>query len=84
MLVGSVAEVADSLSSVSLAAEQDGVGTSGAPQGELVQREAFTTGSQDASPGSGGEAKGGDRKLRHLKQSDIVSHGGDDHNSLSS
>jgi len=83
VLVGSVTEVADGLSGVSLAAKQDRVGASGAPQGQLVQGEAFATSSQDASSGSGGEAEGGDRKLRHLKQSDIVSHGGDDHNSLS-
>lgn len=80
--MGTHAEVLDGLAGVPLAAEQDGVRTGGRTQGELVEGEDLAAGLEDALPGRGGEAEGGDRELRDDAQTDIVGDGADDDDDL--
>ena len=82
MLVGAHAEVLDGLARVPLAAEQDGVRAGGRAHGELIEGEDLAAGLEDALPGSGGEAEGGDRELGDFDQTDIVGDGADDDDDL--
>jgi hypothetical protein len=52
--------------------EEDGVGSSGGTESELVKSEALSSGGDDASTGGGGESEGADGELRDLKEADIV------------
>ena len=72
----------DGLTGVPLAAEQDGVRTSGRTKGKLVEGEDLTTGLQDALLGGSGEPEGGDRELGNLKQTDVIRDGADGDNDL--
>ena len=76
------AEVLDGLTSVPLATEQDGVGTSGRTERELVQGDGLTASLQDALLGGLGEAEGSNRELGDLKQTDIVGDGSNNNDGL--
>lgn len=82
MLVGTHAEVADGLTGVLGTAEQQGVGTSGLLESQLVEGLDGAAGGNDASAGSGGETQGGDVHLGDLEQTDIVSDGADNDDGL--
>ena len=82
MLVRTEAEVLDSLASVLLAADEDGVGASGGTGGELVEGEALTAGSLDAGTGSVGESESGNRELGKLKDAVVVGDGTNNNNGL--
>lgn len=83
VLVGSVSEMADSLTGILLATEEEDVGTSGVSEGELVKSEAFTTGSEDTGTSSGGESEGSDRQLGDIDKTGVIGDRGDSGNGLS-
>ena len=82
MLVGTHAEVLDGLTSVPLAAEQDGVRTSGGAKRKLVEGQDLTAGLQDALLGGLGETEGSDGELGHLQKADIIGHSADSDDDL--
>lgn len=82
MLVGTHAEVLDSLAGVLGTAEQQGVAAGGGTQSELIQGEGLTTGSQNASAGSGGEAQSSDAQLGDLEKTVVISDGANNNDGL--
>lgn len=82
VLVGTHAEVADGLAGVLGATEQQGVGTSGLLEGQLVEGLDGAAGSEDASTGGGGETQSGDVHLGDLEQTDIIGDGADNDDGL--
>jgi hypothetical protein len=82
VLVGTHAEVLDGLTGVLGTAEQQGVATGRSAQGELVQGEGLTTGGQDASAGSGGEAESSNAQLGDLKETVVIGDGANNNNGL--
>ena len=82
MLVGAHAEVLDGLPGVPLAPEQDGVGTSGRTERELVEGDSLTTGLEDALLGGLGEAEGSDGQLGDLEETDVVGDGANNNDGL--
>lgn len=82
MLVGTHAEVADSLTGVLGTAQQQGVGTSGLLECQLVEGLDGTAGSEDASTGGGGETQSGDVHLGDLEQTDVIGDGADNDDGL--
>jgi len=75
VLVGAHAKVLTSFPRVPLPAEQYGVGTGWSTKSELVESKHFSTGLQDAFPGTLGNAKGGNRELWDLLKADVVCDG---------
>ena len=82
VLVRAHAEVLDGLTSVPLAAKQDGVGTSGRTERELVKGDGLTAGLEDARLGRLGEAEGSDGQLGDLEEADIVGDGANNNDGL--
>lgn len=82
MLVGTHAKVADGLTGVLGATEQQSVGASGLLEGQLVKGLDGAAGGKDASAGSGGETQSSDVHLGDLEQTDIVGDGTDNYDSL--
>lgn len=82
MLVGAHAEMLEGLTSVLGATKQEGVASGRSTQSELIQRQALTTGSNDAGTGGGSEAQGSDRDLGDLEETVIVGDGADDNDGL--
>lgn len=82
VLVGTEAEVLDSLTVVLGATQEQGVGTGGLLQGELVEGQGAAAGGQDARAGSGGEAQGSDLDLGDLEQAVVVGDGADNNDRL--
>lgn len=82
MLVGTEAEVLDSLTGVLGAAEEEGVGTSGLLKSQLVKGDGLAAGGNNAGTGGGGEAKGSDLGLGALNQAVVVGDGADNDNGL--
>lgn len=82
VLVGTEAEVLDSLTGVLGATQQQGVGAGGPLEGELIEGLGRATSSQDASAGGGGEAQGSDVHLGDLEQAGVIGDGADDDNGL--
>ena len=71
------------LSSVLGSSEEDGVATLWCSEGELVQSQAFTTGSLDSLTSSSGESECGDAELLlEVDKSDIVGDGSDNDDGL--
>ena len=70
------------LSDVSLSSEEDSVGSGRGSEGELVEGESLTAGSDDSLTGRGGEFESGDGELRDLGESLVVEDGSDDDDSL--
>ena len=65
------------------ALEQDGVGTGGGSESQLIKSHALTSGLDDASASSLSEAESAHLHSGDLDQTDIVSDGTDDHGDLS-
>lgn len=70
--VGTETEVLNSLTGVLGTSQEESVGTSRAALSELVEGEALTAGSSDASTGGGSEAKGSDRELGDLVNTVVI------------
>lgn len=82
MLVGTEAEVLDGLTGVLGATEQQGVGTGGLLQGELVESLGSAASSQDTGTGSSGETQGSDVHLGNLEQTGVIGDGADNDDGL--
>ena len=82
VLVGAHAEVLHGLTSVPLAAEEDGVRASGRTEGKLVEGEDLTTSLEDALLGGSGETEGSNRELGDLKQTNVIGDGANDDDDL--
>lgn len=80
--VGAEAEVLDSLARVLGATEQEGVGTSGLLESELVEGDDLAAGIGDARTGGGGDAEGGNRHLGDGQETVVIGDGADDDNGL--
>lgn len=72
----------NSLTTVPLATEQDGVRASRRTECELVQGKNLTARLQDALLGGDGEAEGRNGELGNLKQTDVIRNGADDDDDL--
>lgn len=83
VLVGTHAEVLESLTGVLGATEQESVAAGGRTESQLVQGQSLTTGGKDAGTGGGSESKGGDGDLGDLEQAVVVGDGTDDDDDLS-
>lgn len=77
VLVGTHTEVLDALSAVLLSSEQERATSSRLPQRKLIERQTFTSSSENPGSRSLRESKGGDRELGALIESDVVGDGGD-------
>jgi len=75
--VGAETEVPDGLTGVLGSTENQGVGTSGGTEGQLVEGDGLTTGSKDASTGGSGEAEGSDGDLGEGEHAVVVGDGAD-------
>jgi len=82
VLVGTHAEVLDGLTSILRTTEQEGVASSGGTESQLIQSQALTTGSKDASAGGGSETESGNGDLGDLEEAVIVGDGADDNDGL--
>lgn len=82
--MGAKAEVLDGLTGVLGATDEDSVATGRGTGSKLVQGEALTTGSLNASTSSVGESQSSNRKLGKLKNSVVISDGSNNDNSLGS
>lgn len=82
MLVGAHTEVLGGLPGVPLATEQDGVGTSGRTERELVEGDSLTTGLEDALLRGLGEAEGSDGQLGDLDETDVIGDGANNNDGL--
>jgi len=78
--VGTEAEVADGLTGVLGTTEDQGVGTSGGTEGQLVEGDGLTTGGQDAGTGGGGEAQSSHGDLGELEETVVVGDGAHNNN----
>ncbi|MCV2423817.1 hypothetical protein LNV47_24860, partial [Paucibacter sp. DJ4R-1] len=82
VFVGTHAKVLDSLPGVALAAEQDGVRTSGRLEGELVKGHDLSTGIQDAFASRTSETESGDSEFGDSQQPVVISHRGNSDDNL--
>lgn len=62
----------DGLPDVPLSPQQDGVGTGGSPQSELVQSQNLSTVGNDPVPGGTSEAESGNGELGNLGETLVV------------
>jgi len=76
------AKVLDSLTGVLGTTEQEGVATSGGTESKLIESQSFTTGSKDASTGSGSESERSDAELGNRKQTVVIGDGADNNDGL--
>eukprot|EP00341_Mesodinium_pulex_P013290 CAMPEP_0116912236 /NCGR_PEP_ID=MMETSP0467-20121206/15963_1 /TAXON_ID=283647 /ORGANISM="Mesodinium pulex, Strain SPMC105" /LENGTH=174 /DNA_ID=CAMNT_0004588171 /DNA_START=76 /DNA_END=600 /DNA_ORIENTATION=- len=79
---GAVTEVADGLSGVLGAAEENGVSSLGRAQSELIQGDALATSLGDAGSSGGGELQSADGQLGHIEETSIISDGANDDRGL--
>lgn len=82
MLVGTHAEVLNSLSGVLRSTEEEGVASGRSAESQLIQGEDLTTGGQDAGAGSGGEAESRNAELGDGQETVVVGDGADDDDGL--
>ncbi len=82
MLVGSEAEVLNSLSGVLGSSEKESVASSGSSKGQLIQSQSLTSGSNNASTGSGSESESGDTELGDGQETVVIGNGANDDNGL--
>lgn len=82
MLVRTEAKVLDSLSGVLWASEEEGVGSGWGTESQLIKGQGLTTGSQNASTGSGCETKSSHGELRDGQQTVVVGDCADDNDGL--
>lgn len=80
MAVGSEAEVADGLTGVLGTTEDQSVASGGGTESKLVEGDGLTTGSDNASAGSGGEAQSSNGVLGELEKTLVVGDGADNDN----
>lgn len=79
-LVGTETEVLVGLPGVPGASEQEGVGTGGGPEGELIKSDRLTTSGLNAGAGSGRESQGSDGHLGDGEETVVVGDGTDNNN----
>ena len=82
MLVGTEAEVLDSLSGVLGATEEQGVASGRGTESKLVQGQDLTTSGHDAGTGSSGEAESSNAELGDGQETVVISDGANNHNGL--
>lgn len=80
--MGTEAEVLDSLTRVLGATEQEGVGTSGLLQSQLVEGDDLAAGRGDAGTGGGGHTERGNRQLGDGQETVVIGDGADNDNRL--
>jgi len=80
VLVGTHAEVLDSLTRVLGTAKNQGVGTGRGTQSQLVKGDGLTTSGDDASAGGSGETQSSNGELRHGQETVVVGNGANDNN----
>lgn len=78
MLVGTHAEVLDSLTSILGATQDQSVAASGGAQSKLIQGDGLAAGLDDAGTGSGGESQSSDIDLGEGQETVVVGDGADD------
>lgn len=83
MLVWAKAEVLDGLTGVLWSPEEESVGAGGGTEGELIEGEGLTTGSEDPGASAGGEPQSSDRELGDLQEAVVVGDSADNDNRLS-
>lgn len=77
MLVWAHTKVFHCLTRCPEAAEQNGVRTGRGAEGELVEGDSFTAGSDNSLLGSAGEAQSGDGEFGNLRETNVISDGAD-------
>jgi len=82
VLAGTHTEMLDGLTGVLLATEQDGVGTGGGTESELIKGDDLTAGLQDAGLGGLGDAQASKGELGDLEEAVVVSDGTDNDGGL--
>lgn len=82
VLVGTHAEMLDGLTRVLGSAEEEGVGTGGLLESELIESQGLAASGEDARAGSGGEAEGSNGELGNLEETVVIGDGGDDDDGL--
>ncbi len=82
VLVGTEAEMLDSLTRVLGTSQEKSVGSSWSSESQLVQSESFTSGCNNASAGSGSETEGRNTELGNGQEAVVISDGTDNDNSL--
>lgn len=82
VLVGTEAEVLEGLTGVLGATEEEGVGTGGLLQSQLVKGNGLAAGSSDAGTGGGGEAESGNGGLGDGQETVVVSDGTNNNDGL--
>jgi len=80
VLVGSEAEMLDSLSGVLGSSEEKGVASSWGSEGQLIDGQSLTTGSKNASTGGGSETESRNTELGNLQQSVVIGDGANNNN----
>jgi len=81
VLVGSEAEVLNSLPGVLWSSQEKGVAAGWGPQSQLVQGDSLTTSGLDSCTGGGSEPESSDRKLGDSEDTVVISDGANDDNS---
>jgi hypothetical protein len=82
VLVRTETKVLDGFTSVLGTTDENGVGTSGSTEGQLIQGQTFTTSLQDTSLGGLSEVKGSNRELGKFKKTGVISDSTNDDNGL--
>ena len=72
MLMGSKAEVLDSLSGILGSSEEEGVASSGGSQCQLIQSQGFSTCSKDARTSGCGESESSNAELRNSQETVVI------------
>jgi len=75
--VGSESKMLDRLTGVLGATKEKGVGSSGRPQGKLIDGESLAAGLDDAGTRSRSEAESSDGELGEFQETVVVSNGAD-------
>lgn len=76
------AEVLDGLAGVLWSTEEESVASGWSAESKLVKGQALTTGSNDASTGSGGEAEGSNAELWNGQKTVVIGDGTDNDHGL--
>ena len=82
VLMGTHTEVLDGLARVLSTTDEDGVGTSGGTESQLIQGQNLTTSLQDTGLGGLGEVKGSNRELGEVQKTRVIGDGTDNNNGL--
>ena len=82
VLVGTEAEMLDSLAGVLGATEEEGVGTGGLLESELIESDGLAASGDDAGTGGGGEAQSGDGHLGDDQETVVIGDGTNNNDGL--